>query len=107
MDFKNILAKFKPKPSAGLKKGVKISQRTTLWLVTGAVLLADLWALQGSVLALYRVKFEDVGAREVESTRVNFQNLKKATERMQSAESYLPVATPSVNPFKEVPKLNK
>lgn len=107
MDFKNLLSKLKPKPSTGQKKGFKISQRTTLLLVTVVVLLADLWALQGSILALYRVKFEDVGAREVESTRVNFQNLKQAAERIQSAESYLPVATPSLNPFKEVPKLNK
>lgn len=107
MDFKSILATLKPKPSTGQKKGIKISQRTALWLVTGVVLLADLWALQSSLLALYRVKFEDVGAREVESTRVNFQNLKKAAERIESAETYLPVATPSLNPFKEVPKLNK
>lgn len=104
MDFKSIIAKLKPKPAAGPKNGFKISQSTALWIAAIVLLLADLWALQGSLSAVYRVKFEDVGAREVESTRVNFQNFKKATERKQAAESYVPITAPSVNPFKEVPK---
>lgn len=107
MDIKTIIEKLKPKPTTGPKKGLKISQSTALWLVAIALLLADLWALQGSLSAVYRVRFEDVGARDVESTRVNFQNFKKATERKQSAESYEPISAPSVNPFKEVPKQGK
>lgn len=108
MDFKSIIGKFKAnKPATGGKKGLKINQGMVLWLVAGVVLLADLWALQSSILALYRVKFEDVGAREVESTRVNFQNFKKATERVRAAGSYVPEVPPNVNPFKEVPKQSK
>lgn len=107
MDLKSIILKFNPRPVTGGKKGFKPNQNMVLWLVAGIVLLADLWALQSSVLALYRVKFEDVGAREVESTRVNFQNFKKATERVQAADSYVSEVTPSTNPFKEVPKQNK
>lgn len=107
MDFKSIISKFKPKSAPGGKKSLKLNQGLVLWLVAGVVLLADLWALQSSVLALYRVKFEDVGAREVESTRVNFQNFKKATERVRTADTYIPEASPSVNPFKEVPKQSK
>jgi hypothetical protein len=107
MDFKSIIAKLKPKPALVGKKSLKFNQSMVLWAVTGAVLLADLWALQSSLLALYRVRFEDVGAREVESTRVNFPNYKKATERVQKAGGYVPESVPSLNPFKEVPKQSK
>ena len=107
MDFKSIIAKIKSKPSNGPKTGLKVGQGTVLWIAAIVVLLADLWALQSSLMALYRIRFEDVGAREVETTRVNFANLKKAAERVQAASLYQPATPPYVNPFKDVPKQAK
>jgi hypothetical protein len=102
MTVSELIAKLKSlnKPSHGKRPAP--TPRLVLSILLVVVLLADIWLVQSAFRAIYQYKFSDVGARLVQSTRVNFEGFSKASNRIEQADSYRPAPAPAANPFKEV-----
>lgn len=105
MDIKSLFAKLKPtKKSANRNPEKSLTPSLVLSVVGVLVLVADVWALQSAARLVYRYKFEDVGARPAQSTRVNFDAYNKAVGRIEAFAEYEPEKPQAANPFKQKPK---
>jgi hypothetical protein len=100
MNIKDIVAKL---GAFGKPKGPVVQKSISPGLVFSGlsllVLLADIWVAQSAVRVVYQYKFADVGARTVQSTRVNFQNYDQAIERIEGGDTYTPNLPQLHNPF--------
>ena len=105
MNTKDILAKLS---AFGKPKGPIVKKSVGPGLVFFAlsllVLLADIWVAQSAVRVVYQYKFADVGARTVQSTRVNFKNYDQALERIEGSDQYTPHLPELNNPFRALKK---
>lgn len=104
MDIQSILKKISPTKSSGIKpfQHAGATPVLALTVATVVVLLADIWFAQPAVKAIYQYKFTDVGARQIQSTRINFDGYKKALDHIDTAASYKPPRDAIASPFKPI-----
>ncbi len=82
-------------------KGVSVGFRFqwAIYLVLVCVLAADLYVLQSGARKLIASQSEEVGARKIVSTRVNFEGYNKALKRIEGADAFLPQQPVARSPF--------
>lgn len=98
MDIKKFFSKFLPaKRAAGSKWGP--SPKLVFTALALIVLLLDVYMIQSAVRSVYKYKFADVGARTVQSTRINFEGYSTAVNRIEDGVNYKPMVFEILNPF--------
>ncbi len=104
MDIQSIFKKLSPTKSSGIKpfQHAGATPVVALTIATIVVLLMDAWFAQPAIKALYQYKFTDVGARQIQSTRINFDGYKKALDRIDTAATYKPPRDVIPSPFRSV-----
>ncbi len=105
MDIKSIVAKFKFKN--GKASGAKLksfSPETVFSALAIVMIVLDVWLLQSAILVAIRSRSSDVGAKIVQSTRVDFPGYNKAVERIDGASTYTPALQLKTNPFQALKK---
>ncbi len=104
MDIQSIFKKLSPSKSSGIKpfQHAGATPVLALSIATAVVLLADAWFAQPAIKAIYQYKFTDVGARQIQSTRINFDGYKKALDRIDAAATYKPPRDAIASPFRAV-----
>lgn len=107
MDIQSIFRKLSPTKSSGIKpfQHAGATPVLVLSIATVIVLLADAWFAQPAIKAIYQYKFTDVGARQIQSTRINFDGYKKALDRIDTAATYKPPLDPIASPFRPVTRV--
>lgn len=108
MNLKDILSKIKftsPKASGNKLSGVKPG--LVFSALFAVIIILDLWLLQTAVVLVFKSRTSDVGAKTVQSSRVDFAGYNQAIGRIENAESYEPEVKTTVNPFKALAKENK
>jgi hypothetical protein len=104
MDLKSILEKLNFKKKSGPAKRVPLSPSLVFTILSLAVIFADVWMIQSAFRTIYQYSYADVGARMVQSTRVNFDGYTKAVERIENAGNYSPQRGGEKNPFAVQPR---
>lgn len=104
MDIQNIFKKLSPTKSTGIKpfQHAGATPVVVLSVATVVMLLADIWFAQPAIKSIYKYKFTDVGARQIQSTRINFASYTKAYDVITNAATYKPPIENMSNPFKSV-----
>lgn len=104
MDIQNIFKKLSPTKSSGIKPFQHAGATPVVALSIAAVviLLANVWFAQPAIKSIYKYKFSDVGARQIQSTRINFVGYTKASDSITKAATYKPPIEKISNPFKPV-----
>lgn len=105
MDIKSILAKFKFQNSKA--SGLKMKSLNPGTVFSGlaiVMVVLDLWLLQSAVVMVFRSRSSDVGAKAVQSIRVDFPGYNKAVDRIDGASTYTPAIQLKTNPFQALKK---
>jgi hypothetical protein len=103
MKFPPIIQKFVSRTPTS-SSALRVQPEYVLWGAAVVLIAAGVWVLQGVIRTGYRVQFADPGAKQLQSTRLNFDGYNKAAQRIQAGAVYEPGQAPIKNPFKTVPK---
>jgi uncharacterized protein (UPF0333 family) len=100
MDIKGLLAKFKlTKTTAGVKGKLPLRFDLLVYAIVILVLVLDAYVLQAGIRKIFQARTDDVGAKQIATTRVNFESYNAAVKRIGGAESFVPNVNIARNPF--------